>query len=274
MMNNMNNFGINQMNINPMPMNFMGLNNQQNLLDENALRIKNIIAPYETKIKQLEEIIREKDFEIALLKDKLNNNNIFNNQNQNFMNMNPINPMNMMMPNPNPNQIQNQLKGKEINITFNYYQRCENYHCYEEELGYTLFEKLNPNSNWYLLKYFCNGKVIHPFLTIKENGIKEGDIIWLNNFISIRFDLDWNSKIINADDNYCIKDLINFYLLRIGKEGCFEEFYFLYNAERIDINDKSPIKIKFNNGSRISVISKNQIWNEILFENKYIPIIN
>ena len=93
MMNNMNNFPMNPMGFNPIPINNMGMinmngmNNMQNLNDENALRIKNIIQPYENKIKELEEIIRQKDFEIAVLKDKLNNNNkAFNFRNQNFIN--------------------------------------------------------------------------------------------------------------------------------------------------------------------------------------------
>ena len=92
MMNNMNNNGMNPMNMNfplinnnamnPLIMNnnMIGINgNQQNLMDENAIRIKNIIQPYENKIKELEEIIRQKDFEIALLKDRLNiiKNNLF-----------------------------------------------------------------------------------------------------------------------------------------------------------------------------------------------------
>jgi hypothetical protein len=85
-MNNMNNFGINQMGFNPMPINNMGMigmNNIQNLNDENALRIKYIIQPYENKIKELEEIIRQKDFQIAVLKDKLNSNGM----NLNIMNL-------------------------------------------------------------------------------------------------------------------------------------------------------------------------------------------
>ena len=60
-MNNMNNFGMNPMGFNPLFMNNMGIvgiNNQQNLMDENAMRIKNIILPYENKIKELEKIIR------------------------------------------------------------------------------------------------------------------------------------------------------------------------------------------------------------------------
>ena len=71
-MNNMNNFGMNpigmnnmgmnpvlmnNMGMNPMMMNNIGINNQSNIIDENALRIKNIIQPYENKIKELEEIL-------------------------------------------------------------------------------------------------------------------------------------------------------------------------------------------------------------------------
>ena len=68
MMNN--NLGMNQMGMmNPIGiMNPMGMNNQPNLMngmifDETAPNIKYIIQPYENKIKELEEIIKQKDFE-------------------------------------------------------------------------------------------------------------------------------------------------------------------------------------------------------------------
>ena len=78
-MNNigLNNFGMNDNELNNirdnnMDMNQTNINAQHNLMDENALRVKNIIQLYENKIRELEEIIRQKDFEIAVLKDKLN----------------------------------------------------------------------------------------------------------------------------------------------------------------------------------------------------------
>ena len=78
MMNNMNQFGFNPMVMNQMMMNNFGINNEPNILngmnmDSTAQNLKNIIQPYENKIKELEEIIRQKDFEIAVLKQKLNN---------------------------------------------------------------------------------------------------------------------------------------------------------------------------------------------------------
>ena len=138
----MNNFGMNPMGMNPMFMNpmlmnnfgMMGMNNQQNLMDENAIRIKNIIQPYENKIKELEEIIRQKDFEIALLKDKLNNNGI-NIQSQNIININPMNQMNMMMENLN---VKNIKKGKEITASLvnDTGELIEKHSCFENDMTY------------------------------------------------------------------------------------------------------------------------------------------
>ena len=80
----MNNLGMNQIGVNPMPMNNMGMNMNMNLnlMDQTAQNIKNIIQPYENKIRELEEIIKQKDFEIIVLKQKLNNNNPMVNMNQ------------------------------------------------------------------------------------------------------------------------------------------------------------------------------------------------
>ena len=71
----MNNLGMNPMGMNPMQMNnigMIGMNNQPNLMDQTALNVKSIIEPYENKIRELEEIIKQKDFEIIVLKQKLN----------------------------------------------------------------------------------------------------------------------------------------------------------------------------------------------------------
>ena len=41
--------------------------------NELEMQVKNIVEPYEKRIKELEEKIRTKDFEIAVLKQKLFN---------------------------------------------------------------------------------------------------------------------------------------------------------------------------------------------------------
>ena len=62
-----------------------------NLNNDISTRVKNIVEPYEKKIKDLEEQLRKKDFEIAVLKEKLHDSEEKNRINQ--MNM----PMNMGM---------------------------------------------------------------------------------------------------------------------------------------------------------------------------------
>ena len=72
-------------------------------MDDTAMKIKAIIDPYEKKIIDLEKIIRQKDFEILVLKEKLNNyknSQMNNNNNQMGMGMND-NQMGMGM-NNNP----------------------------------------------------------------------------------------------------------------------------------------------------------------------------
>ena len=97
---------MNQMNMN---MNQMGMNDTfmtNFAMDNTALKIKAIIEPYEKKIIELEKTIRQKDFEILVLKEKLNtykqsqmNNNSMSMDNNNQMGMNMGNQMGMNMNN-------------------------------------------------------------------------------------------------------------------------------------------------------------------------------
>ena len=242
----MNNFGMNPMGFNPMLMNNMGMvgiNNQQNLMDENAMRIKNIVQPYENKIKELEEIIRQKDFEIAVLKDKLYKNGV-NFQNQDLIN---LNPMNMAMQNPNKKiEID---KGQKIMVTLLTNVDCENYFCYEYEMTYRLFDRIYPNLNvnYNLNKFTLDGKKLNPFLTIKENGIYNGCKIENSPAKNITFKaiFPYDTKIIVLDEDFVIKKAIKYYLLKIGKKGFFNQFIFIYNGKQINIEDKTPIKEMF-----------------------------
>ena len=88
------------MNMNPNNMNFqMGMQNQ--MMDDISPRIKIIVEPYEKKIKELEEQLRNKEFEIVVLKEKLFRieNNKFSNNFPGFNNIdNPFNMGNMGMP--------------------------------------------------------------------------------------------------------------------------------------------------------------------------------
>ena len=111
MMNNMNgNQMMGNMNMNPMMNNMNGnqmMNNQlmTNLtMDNTSLKLRAIIEPYEKKITELEKQLKEKDFEILVLNEKLeqykNKEMLMNNQ----INLNNnINMMNPMMNNSNVN---------------------------------------------------------------------------------------------------------------------------------------------------------------------------
>ena len=90
--------------------NQMGMNNQQNqmnamMMDETFQNLKNIIQPYENRIREIEEIIKHQDFVIDILKQKLNNKN---------SNINNMNPMNIIMGSMNQ-QMKN--KGQVISLT-------------------------------------------------------------------------------------------------------------------------------------------------------------
>ena len=164
--------------------------------------------------------------------------------------------MNKMIPNLNE-------KGNEITVSFMNFQNKileKNYTYFENDMAYKLFDKINPNMHWNFIKFTCDEKKINPFLTIKENGIKEGSIIKINFAINVSF-TDIYGTLINiaVDENYPIKKAIKYYLLRIGKEGCFKEFIFLDNSQELNIEDKTPIKNIFKNSqinAKILVLSK------------------
>ena len=241
----MNDMGMNAIGMNPMIMNnfgIMGMNNPLNLMNENAMRIKNIIQPYEAKIKELEEIIRQKDFEIALLKDKLNNFNPFKNN----INMNQNNIM--MMQNINSESNKQGIKLIISCANFMNEIKPKKFECFENDITYKLIDNMIPNYQWNLMKLTCEEKKIHPFLTIKENGLKNGSVVKINFSINIIFkDCYGSAKCISIDENYPIKKAIKFYLLRIGKQNCYDEFSILYNAQNLNVEDKTPIKVIFKN---------------------------
>ena len=88
---------------------------EEQFMDYNDLRIKNIIKPYEEKIKKLEEIIAQKDFQITCLKDKLYRNSL-KNKNQQFLNANPLMNQNQF---PNINTITDQSNISNIKENLN-----------------------------------------------------------------------------------------------------------------------------------------------------------
>ena len=256
----MNNFGMNSMQMNPIQMNnigMMGMNNQLNLMDQTALNIKNIITPYENKIRGLEEIIKQKDFEITVLKQKLNNN-ISNNS---FMDMNPMNNMNM---NPMMNINVNPMINMNMNPSF---IKKEISIVIKSNINTTIkcFNDIKASSlkNELFLTY--NYKPIYD-KTLGECGISNGSIINLTDKVfNIHFKS--NSGLMNVlilDANCPLKKAIELYCKHINQEYLYQKLLdkqinldFLYNGCILNFRDEKPIRSIFSD-----IINQHIIVNE------------
>ena len=261
----MNNLGMNPMGMNPMQMNnmgMMGMNNQPNLMDQTALNVKSIIEPYENKIRELEEIIKQKDFEITVLKQKLNKN--VSNNNLMDMNMNPMMNMNMNNPwmNANPMINMNPLMDMNMNNSFDNREKIsilmksnvnKTIECYKDEKASCLKKYLALTYNY------------EPIYdkTLGEYGISNGSIINIADKIyTVRFmDGSGISKILNLDGDCPVKKAIELYFKLINKENLYQKllgneinYAFIFNATVLNNRDETPIKNIFNLNNNPKVI--------------------
>lgn len=251
-MNNMKN-NLNQRGMNFIPMNQIGMdpmmmNNQHNFMngmnmDGTSQNINNIILQYENKIKELEEIVKQKEFEIISLKQKLNNdisNHNFINMNQMMMDINK-NQMNMGMGIIQPPMTEND----KISITI----KSENdefvVKCFEDDKASILMEKYNINEGH--LSY--NYKPIDINLTFKEIGIYNGSIIQVKNQVyTINFIYNGKTTKINLSEDCPLRMAIIYFLIKLKREDLILkvldeslEIIFLYNSKKLII-DNTHIK--------------------------------
>ena len=245
----MNNLGMNPMGMNPLQMNnigMMGLNNQPNLMDQTSLNVKSIIEPYENKIRELEEIIKQKDFEITVLKQKLNknisNNNLMNINQMMNMNMNPMMNMNMNNPWMDMSAFNNREK-ISILIKSNIKNTIE---CYKDEKASSLKEYLALTYNY---------EQISSDKTLEEIGISNGSIINItDNIYNIHFkSTSGISKGLSLDGDCPFKKAIELYFKHINKENLYQKllynhinYAFIFNAAILNNRDETPIKNIFN----------------------------
>ena len=163
----MNPIQMNQMGMNPMEMNNFPNQINQMDMDNTTMNIKNIVYPYEKKIKELEEIIRQKDFEITVLKQKLNKNN----SNINFMEINPIvanSIINQMNISENINFIQQKNdKGGEIYLRIKQGKEAFNISCFQRDKISKIREKCNIKEKWLINNY----RVLLEDLSFLDYGI-------------------------------------------------------------------------------------------------------
>jgi len=263
----------------------MGMNIQMN--DDISSRIKIIIEPYEKKIKDLEDQLRQKDFEIVVLKEKLfkAEKNYLNN---NFQGMNPL-PLNMgMIPpmiNPNINPINEDPE--IINLIFRFNdqsikeqikQRC----FIDDEFGFVqkkILKKLNITGNGEL-KFIFNSKNANPKLTVTELGITNNANIFVvkptlnysetiqislkeetntNDIRAIIFKTTQGANIgMNFESHISIGLAIQKFLMKINKEEFInspsKRLAFLYNAKKYDTKDTISLKSLFKGNTSASII--------------------
>ena len=167
---NMNNMMMSQMNQNSDNSN-IGMNDSSNLnmnsmispsmiLDENAERVKEIIKPYEYRIKELEETIRKLNFQLAVLKDKLKHVN-------------------------NPNMV-NSTDCDVIKINFEYGNEAQKIKCLKDELVMSIINKFckKNNFNQNSLMFYFQNKIIPNYMTASEIGLENNFSIFAKNKIN------------------------------------------------------------------------------------------
>ena len=281
------------MGMNNQMMGMMGMNNQMENYDISS-RVKIIVEPYENKIKDLEEQIRKKDLEIAILKEKLfkAEKNPFNN---NFMNNNISNLNQMVMPFGNEMEMQMKPfkvmnmneKGIEnsdiINLIFKIISNESNLNiinqkCFiDDEFGTVQNKVLKKVNILGQVKFIFNEKPISSKLTVSELGMSNNSVILMlntnknNGKISLKEEEISTYKInvvfkttqgaalsMLFDPNISIGTAIKKCFLKIGGDEVFESYkqklYFLYNARKYTTEDKIILKDLFKNNACPTII--------------------
>ena len=244
-------------------------------------RIKSLVEPYEKKIRDLEEQLLKKDFEITVLKEKL-----FNAENNpsNYMPMGMnmgmgmgmgmgMEPPFMNMNNMFNNNFQEEKESDIIKVEFTLSgsnqkidQRCFS----DDEFGFVqkkVLKKLNVTGE---VKCNMYGKKMDPKATVSELGIMNGaviDIISLSgdkiSMKEIKKEEELSSSKINIffnttqgtthnisfDENITIGLAIQKYLERFGKEDLInsipKRLAFLYNYQQFKPSDTIKLKDLF-----------------------------
>ena len=250
----MDNMNMNNIGINNMGMNQVGINNQFNQMnimnmDNVTMNVKNLIQPYENKIKELEEIIRQKDFEIAVLKQKLNISNV----NNNFMNMN------QMMMNQNINQMM--ILNQEIQLIIKSEEETREITCFEHDKISKIREKCNIKG---FLTY--NSRVLNESKSIKEIGLKDFSKIEIKpNIINIYFkDDESNVNTLTLSDDFPIGLAIIYYIIKFENPifllpmlngETLNDIFFRFNGKQLNVKDITPLRSVFSGSANPIVIT-------------------
>ena len=216
-------------------------------MDNTAMKIKAIIDPYEKKIIDLEKIIRQKDFEILVLKEKLNtykNTQMNINNNQMGMGMNN-NQMGMSM---NNNQMGMGMNmGNNMNMNMNM-----------DLMNQNIMNNKMPQINPMLMNDQPMWMWIYNNLNENQNFNNPNNS---SNKIDIIFEYkDINSKIlVLCDYNEKIIEVVKRFFDKAGIEPkYYNNFKFIFNCKNLRM-DLSISENGMTSGSRVIVIKTNNI---------------
>ena len=216
LMNNQNNMGMNDSQLtgmNTMMSQMMNMS-QTNVmgLDENTLRIKEIIKPYEDRIKEQEEVIRKNTFQLTILREKLKEKEKENKKlKMNNMQM-QMNNMNNMNNNMNFNNLDNDI----IYIYFQYgMDPPEKIKCLDDELFESVINRFC-NKNMLIrnsLSFIFNSPIVNTFMPVSEIGLGNNSIITVLEKTQYNFNMNnpmnnnMNNNMVNSFEN--MNDLNN-----------------------------------------------------------------
>ena len=257
-------------------------------MDNTAMKIKAIIDPYEKKIIDLEKIIRQKDFEILVLKEKLNtykNTQMNINNNQMGMGMNN-NQMGICM---NNNQMGMGMNNNQMGMGMNNNQMGMGMNNNQMGMGMNMGNNMNMNMNMDMMNQnIMNNQMpqINPMLMNDQpmwmwiyNNLNENQNFNNPNNSSNKIDIIFEYKDINSnilvlcDYNEKIKEVVKRFFDKAGIEPkYYNNFKFIFNCKNLCM-DLSISENGMTSGSRVIVIKTNNIipridFNTSLMQNK------
>ena len=281
---NSNNFEGNQMQFNNNDFNNNDFNN--NNFNNIEVRIKNVVEPYEEKIKELEDKLRQKDFEIIVLKEKLYACQSQLNPNQINMNMD-MNLQNLINNSQNDDSKINvnfRFSGKNLNKDFPVIKE----QCSLEEIFEDVLKRISYKYQFIYKKYIfiLNAKRINHNLTLGECGFSNNCNIFIIKPINsnkkdedkdedediienISNNIDFPNRKINIVFKTVQGVIFNFHLNQnrsigmalelfiermILKKEDIDKIYFLYNASKINLYDSTSLKKFFKNNNNPTIV--------------------